>query len=78
MEHPQEAREWFHGSNIIVLVAVKDLHELQSFARSLDDKGVKHSKFIEEDVGNELTAVAIAPGPDVKRLCSGFKLVGKK
>lgn len=43
----------------------------------LDSKGVAYSKFLEPDIGYALTAIAIVPGPQVKKLCSGIPLAGK-
>lgn len=59
------------------MVATKDLQELEAFGQMLQSKNYKHSRFIEPDIGDELTAIAIVPCPEVRKLCSRFKLAGK-
>jgi len=77
MDFPQLAKEWYLNSNTVVVVAAKDLQELENFAKALDESHVKHSKFREPDVNDELTAIALVPSPESKKLCSKFKLAGK-
>lgn len=61
----------------MVVVAAKDLQDLEVFSKMLQEKGYKHSRFTEPDIGDELTAVALVPCPEAKKLCSRFKLAGK-
>lgn len=76
-EYPKEQRAWFNGSNTVVVVAAKDLNELNKFVTRLEKLGVKFSKFFEPDIDNELTAITLVPSPANKKLCSSFKLAGK-
>jgi hypothetical protein len=38
---------------------------------------LKCSAFYEPDVGNALTAIAIVPSPEVRKVCSSLPLAGK-
>lgn len=77
MEFPDDQRSWFNTSNTVVVLAAKDKEDLDKFAESLKQAGVRHSLFYEPDIGNELTALTIVPTPEAKKLCSKFKLAGK-
>jgi hypothetical protein len=52
--------------------------ENETELRNLRDKaallGIANSSFIEPDFDNSLTAIALAPIPESKRLCSNLKL----
>jgi hypothetical protein len=65
------------SNSVIVLNAQNEL-KLHEFAEKLKKNGVKFAEFREPDIGNELTAIAICPGPTVKKLCSGLPLAGKR
>lgn len=54
LENPQQT--W--NNNILVYLKVKDLQDLQRWIFKLDLKQVKYSKFIEPDIGDEITAIA--------------------
>lgn len=77
-QYPAEFLEWHKKSNSIIVLNCQNERKLIEFAQKLRDKGIKFSEFREPDIGNELTAIAICPGPDVKRLCSGLPLAGKR
>lgn len=76
-DFPVEQKEWFAKSNSIITVAVKDERALWEFGKVLKKKNIKHSKFFEPDIGEGLTAIALVPGPDNKRVCSSLPLAGK-
>ena len=53
--------KWYNESKYIVVLAVKDLKELEELARSLQDKGLNVVKNFEPDLDNQLTAFCITP-----------------
>jgi hypothetical protein len=76
--YPAEWRVWYQTSNSVIVLNCQNERKLIEFARSLQEKGIKIAEFREPDIGYELTAIAICPGPDVKKLCSGLPLAGKR
>ena len=76
-DYPLEQEKWFKESNTVVILAAKDIKQLKQFENSLKEKNIKFSSFYEPDIGNELTAIAIVPSEQSKKLCSKFKLAGK-
>ena len=77
-QYPVEFSEWHRKSNSIIALNCQNEQKLLEFSQKLRNKGIKFSEFREPDIGNELTAIAICPGPDVKRICSGLPLAGKR
>lgn len=76
-EHADIAKEWMENSNYIAVLASKDEQALLSLIERAKKKGVKFSIFVEPDLNNALTAVALEPCPDSKKLCSSFRLALK-
>lgn len=71
-DHPEADLEWFENSNTIVLLEVPDIEALANLAFTLDRRNIKHARFIEPDLGHELTAIAIAP--EGRSLCRRMPL----
>lgn len=65
--HPEVDRQWYVSSNTIVLLETRDLGSLSALAERAAAEGIPVVRFEEPDLGNVLTALAIAP--------SGRKLV---
>lgn len=61
LEHPEVTRRWHQGSNCLVLLSVPDETSLVSFAETLAAAGVPCSLVVEPDIGDEHTALAVAP-----------------
>lgn len=78
MKYPDVIKEWHNNSNYIAILAAKDESELISLVRKLESKKIKFAIFRESDLNNEITAIAIEPGPRGKRLTSSFPLALKK
>ena len=75
---PIEWKQWYETSNSIIVLSVANEQELYKFCNKLKAKNFKYVEFKEPDVANELTAIAIVPGPSVRKICSGLPLAGKK
>lgn len=73
-EHPEVDLEWFQSSNYLGLLSVCNEEELHKLVEKATDLGIKHSIFREPDIGNEITAIALEPSQQSKKLCSGLKL----
>jgi len=74
LEYSEEAKEWHSESNYIIILSVKTEQCLCDFSQTLSCSGINHSIFREPDIGNEITALAICPGPQVKKLCQHLPL----
>jgi hypothetical protein len=77
-QYPTEFLDWHKNSNSIIVLNCQNERKLIEFSQRLQEKGIRFAEFREPDIGNELTAIAICPGPDVKRICSGLPLSGKR
>jgi peptidyl-tRNA hydrolase len=73
-EHPDINKEWFENSNYLGFLSVQNERELNSLIEEAGKKNIKHSIFREPDVDNQITAIALAPGSDTRRLCSRLPL----
>jgi hypothetical protein len=75
-EHRHMTKKWIKNSNYIcVLEAEKN--DILSLIENVKYHNIQYSIFEEPDLGNEITAIAIAPGQMSKFLCSNFKLALK-
>lgn len=75
---PAERAEWYRTSNSVIVLNCQNERKLIEFSLKLKEKGIAFAEFREPDIGNELTAIAICPGPLVKKACSGLPLAGKR
>lgn len=75
--YPKEALEWHRVSNTLVNVCVKTEFDLLNLEDLLTEKGMKFVSFREPDIGDELTAIAIIPCDEAKKVCSGMPLALK-
>lgn len=77
-EYKKEFEEWNKwGSNSLVVVAVKNEEKLFEFKEKLVKENHKFVEFVEPDIGYSLTAIALIPMDNSKKLCSGLPLAGK-
>lgn len=73
-EHPEIDKHWFERSNYLGLLAVQDECELNRLIEKALMRGIKFSIFREPDVDNQITAIALEPGLQSKKLCSSLRL----
>lgn len=64
--------EWQNST--LVYLSIKDKERLEMLILKLESRCFKVSRFIEPDIGNELTSIAVY-GAD--KVLSGFKLMGE-
>lgn len=74
MEHPDTNKVWFENSNYLGFLSVADEIELSKLIELASYNDIQFSVFKEPDIDNQITAIALAPGPKTKRLCSNLKL----
>jgi len=78
IEHPSLYKEWHTASKAITLLAVKNEDELKFLIKILSESNIALSIFIEPDIQNQVTAIAIAPSIEAKKLCSSIPLALKE
>lgn len=76
-EHPEIDNEWFAKSNYLCLLSVNTLDELEVLRNYASSLGLRVSEFIEPDIGNQTTAIAIEPHPLTKEICRSLPLALK-
>lgn len=76
-EYPDVFLEWQDVSNYIAVLECKDEKELLSLIDRADKKRIRFSVFFEPDLDNEITAIALEPGLESKKLCSSLRLALK-
>lgn len=74
VEHPLLMETWFQESTYLVLLSVPDEHALIAHLVKLREAGIVCSAWREPDLGNELTAVAVAPSLAAQRLLANLPL----
>lgn len=73
-EHPEIDKEWFEKSNYLGLLSVPDEKALIDLIEQAVAHDISYSIFREPDIDNEITAIALAPCPKSKKLCSRLPL----
>jgi hypothetical protein len=61
-EHPEIAKEWNTNSKYLVFLSVENEEELKHWLEKIQIRELKYTTFIEPDIGNQLTAIALEPG----------------
>lgn len=77
LEHPDLTRLWNEVSNYICCLSVDDEDALEQLAAKAEQRGIPTSRFFEPDLGDELTAIALAPFESTRALCKGLPLALK-
>ena len=77
-EHPEIAKEWNTCSKYLIFLSVENEEKLQRFLQKIQFYDLKHTIFIEPDIGDKLTAIAIEPGETSYKLTSNLPLALKE
>lgn len=67
------AADWLNNETLVV-VSVPDEAALASLAARAVEEGIIRVIWREPDIGNTITAVALQPSEEARRLCSQFPL----
>ncbi len=60
------------------MLSVSDKDELLNFIEKIKSMGIRHSVFIEPDLNNEITAIALEPTERSHKVCSNLPLMFKE
>lgn len=69
-DHPEYAKIWYKQSNYLGFLSVSNENELTSLIEQATIHDIHVSVFREPDIENQITAIALAPGPKSKKICS--------
>jgi hypothetical protein len=78
VEWPSLIRDWVTTSNFLVVVAVPDEQALVKLAARAVEEGILRYITREPDLNDSITAVALQPGDEARRLCANFPLALKQ
>jgi hypothetical protein len=78
MKYPAESHQWHSQSNYLCQLSCENEFELEQIAKKAEEKGIKVVRFFEPDLNNELTAIAIEPHEQTKRIVSHLPLMLKE
>jgi peptidyl-tRNA hydrolase len=74
VDHPDLFARWFRESNTIVIVNAPNETALETLRIRAIERGIPMSSFMDEDLGTAVTALALGPGKEAKRLCQPLKI----
>lgn len=60
------------------MLSLKDKDSLLQFLEKLKTKKINVSVFVEPDIGNEITAIALEPTDKARKICSNIPLMFKE
>lgn len=74
-EHPEACEAWRTGSNTVVILEAPVV-QVAALRDKACARGLDVASFHEPDLGDALTAIAIGPSPEARRLTRGLRLAG--
>lgn len=77
-EHPELATDWHTNSNYLIFLTTENENSLKEFIKKADSKNITISIFREPDIDNEITAIAIEPCDNSRRMCGSLPLLGRE
>lgn len=76
--YPHLTNQWIGNSEYICILEIENETALYNLWEKSKQKDIPTACFIEPDYDNSLTAVALSPGQESKKLCSNLKLALKE
>lgn len=67
-------REWHTESNFLVILTVEDEDALHELTAEAFRRGMTFTRFVEPDLNDEMTALALEPSPDAEKLVANLPL----
>ena len=69
---PDIAKKWYEESNYLAYLSVENEEELKNLISKVKNSNLKYSIFREPDIDNQITAIAIEPSDQTRRLTSSL------
>ena len=76
-KHPEITNDWLTDSQYLVIVSVPTSFHILELADKAEQLGIDHVVWREPDLGNQPTAIALAPVDASRTLCANLPLAGK-
>ena len=76
--HQEIAKEWNQFSKYLVFLSVENEEQLKELYCKAKDLGIRTSEFLEPDIENQLTAVALEPCQISRKITSNLPLALKQ
>lgn len=76
-EHPDRAGPWFKNSNYLVMLETQNEQSLINLIEKCEKKKLKFTIFREPDLNNQITAIAVEPSDETKKVVSNLPLLFK-
>ena len=76
-KHPEITNDWLTDSQYLVIVSVPTSFHILELANKAEKLGIDHVVWREPDLGNQPTAIALAPVDASRILCANLPLAGK-
>lgn len=77
-QHPEYAKLWHDTDNRLVLLSVKDEAALLEIKAKAIAQNIPYSIFLEPDMGDQYTAIALAPLQETRAITKNLKLADFK
>lgn len=77
-QHSVETQQWHNRSNSVIILEAHNVEELYGFIEKAENKGITYTYFREPDLGDEITAIAFAPGKETVKMLSNLPCLGRK
>ena len=71
-DHPEMVKSWLRRSNYLVIVAAPNEDAVLDLITEASRRGIERTAVREPDLNDEVTAVALAPGPAARKLCANL------
>ena len=78
IEYENIFKNWQVNHKNLIVLSVKDEKELRTLLLKARSKGIAVSSFLEPDIDNQLTAIAMEPSMDTYALTGSLDLALKK
>ena len=77
-EHPELAKNWYHNSNYLIFLTTETEDDLKKFIDKANSYNIQISIFREPDINNEITAIALEPCEQSRKMTSSLPLMRKE
>ena len=77
-EHPELAKNWYHNSNYLIFLTTENEDELKKFIDKANSNNIQLSIFREPDINNQITAIALEPCEQSRKMTSSLPLIKLK
>ncbi len=77
-QYPDISKKWNKESNYLIILSVENEEQLLLFLEKVKYRDIKYTEFREPDIDNQLTAIAIEPGENSRKLTSKLPLALKE